>query len=259
MKRLIILIIVVVLNGNISIALAGADEKELGISYDATWVSKYIWRGQDFYDDHASFQPSVNFDLYGTGFSVQVWGSYAGSSGFRDTEEYDYIVRYGSTLFEDQTFQTDYSILWAYYDVYDAPTRDNDTQEVALDLSWPGLFGGKIVPAYQFAYYYAAHGGGAIAADKIEGFTHLFGFSYDLPALEIIENPLTFSWDITYNDGQGASVDHDWSHMTWCLSTSFEDTCNGTLTPALYYQTSMDDSVNTEDEFWVGISYGFEF
>ncbi|MCK5564424.1 MAG: hypothetical protein KAJ07_04205 [Planctomycetes bacterium] len=156
MKKLVILIIAVVLNGNISIAFAGGDEKELGISYDVTWVSKYIWRGQDIYDDHA------------------------------------------------------------------------------------------------------AHGGGAITADKVEGFTHLFGFSCDLPDLEIIENPLTFSWDITYNDGQGSAVDHDWSHMTWGLSTSFE-VGSGTITPALYYQTSMEKTINTEDEFWVGISYGFEF
>jgi hypothetical protein len=74
-----------------------------------------------------------------------------------------------------------------------------------------------------------------------------------------MNNPLVFSWDITYNDGQGAStIDHDWSHITWGLSTSFDAGC-GTLTPALYYQTSMEKSINPEDEFWVGVSYGFDF
>ena len=98
-----------------------------------------------------------------------------------------------------------------------------------------------------------------MAAAQIEGFTHMFGFNYELPSLEIVDNPLTFHWDITYNDGQGSSTyDHDWSHMTWGLSTTF-DIAGGTLTPTLYYQTSMEKSVNPEDEFWVGISYGFNF
>lgn len=254
------LIIVVVLNGSIPVAFAGTDENELGISLDATWVSKYIWRGQDIYDDHAAFQPSINVDLYGTGFSVNVWTSYAGSGGYRNLEENDYSVTYGATAFEGACSQTDYAISWLYYDVYDGPTRDSDSQELILDLSWPELLGGKIVPVYQLAYYYAAHGEGVIAAAQIEGFSHLFGFSCEVPSLEIIDNPLTFSWDITYNDGQGSSTyDHDWSHMTWAVSTSFDDVFGATLTPALYYQTSMEKSVNPEDEFWVGVSYGFDF
>ncbi len=243
-----------------SVAVAGEGENVLGISLDVSWVSKYIWRGQDFYDDHAAFQPSINFDLYGTGFSANIWTSYAGSSGFRDIEEYDYSVTYSATAFDGQRSQTDYAISWLYYDVYDAPTRDSDSQDIVLDLSWPQLFAGKIVPVYQLSYYFSAKGGGDIAAAEIEGFLHLFGFSYDLPPLEIIDNPVTFSWDITYNDGQGSSTyDHDWSHMTWAISTSFEDFFGATLTPALYYQTSMERSVNPEDEFWVGISYGFDF
>ena len=62
MKKLIMLIIAVMLYNTISVVVAG--ENELGISLDATWVSKYIWRGQDVYDDHAAFQPSINFYLY---------------------------------------------------------------------------------------------------------------------------------------------------------------------------------------------------
>jgi hypothetical protein len=46
------------------------EKAELGIQLDATWVSKYIWRGQDLYDGHAAFQPSFTYDLFGTGFSA---------------------------------------------------------------------------------------------------------------------------------------------------------------------------------------------
>lgn len=68
LKKLLILIIAVMLYNNISVAVADAGENKLGISMDESWVSKYIWRGQDIYDDHAAFQPSIDFDLFGTGF-----------------------------------------------------------------------------------------------------------------------------------------------------------------------------------------------
>ena len=71
-----------------------------------------------------------------------------------------------------------------------------------------------------------------------------------------------------YNDGfapgavggtTGAAVDHDWSHMLFGVSTDFEVADNLTFTPALYYQRSMDNSVNTQDEFWVGLGMKYKF
>ena len=120
-------------------AVAAGGEEELLISLDTTWVSKYIWRGQDFYDDHAAFQPSINFDLYGTGFSANFLASYAGSSGFRDSEEFDYSFAYSGSTFDGEKIQTLYAISWLYYDVYDAPSRDSDSQDLVLDLAWPEL------------------------------------------------------------------------------------------------------------------------
>jgi len=91
-----------------------------------------------------------------------------------------------------------------------------------------------------------------------EGFIHVFGLGYDIEVVEL-ENPLSFSAALVYNDGTyGGGIDHDWSHILWGVSTSF-DCGPGTFSPAIYYQTSMDDSVNTEDEFWCGISYGLSF
>ena len=103
------------------------------------------------------------------------------------------------------------------------------------------------------------------------GFIHVLGLGYDFTVPGFLpdapEQTLSFTWDVTYNDGTGSGlgafptgsdVDHDWSHMLWGVSTAIE--CYpGTFTPALYYQTSMDDSVNDEDEFWVGLSYTVSF
>ena len=75
------------------------------------------------------------------------------------------------------------------------------------------------------------------------------------------------SADIAYNDGTGAhcnalantGVDHDWSHAVLGISTEFEISADLAFTPAIYYQISMDDSVNTSDEYWVSLSFTHQF
>jgi len=57
-----------------------AQQGDLGVTVDATWVSKYIWRGFDVLDDKAAFQPSIDFDLWDTGFHFTIWTSWAGAS-----------------------------------------------------------------------------------------------------------------------------------------------------------------------------------
>jgi hypothetical protein len=72
---------------------------------------------------------------------------------------------------------------------------------------------------------------------------------------------MKFSADAVYNDGTGAdSVDHDWSHILWGLSTSMTCPVTGAkVTPGIWYQTSMEDTVNENDEFWGGLSYALTF
>ena len=55
--------------------MAIAEEEEsptLGVTLDSTFVSKYMWRGYDILGDHGAWQPSVDLDLFGTGFSLNV-------------------------------------------------------------------------------------------------------------------------------------------------------------------------------------------
>jgi hypothetical protein len=66
--------------------------------------------------------------------------------------------------------------------------------------------------------------------------------------------------DLVYNDGVGAAnVDHDWSHVLFGISTDFTVAENLTFTPAFYFQRSMDDSVNTSNEYWVTLSLAYMF
>lgn len=231
---------------------------EVGISADVTWVSKHIWRGFDKLDDRAAFQPSINFD-FGNGLSFNVWSSHAGSG--RDTvnlEEWRYTVTYANSLWDGETYATNYAVSWVYYDFPDMASKDADAQEFNIGFAWPDLCPMGIVPSYTYVHMWAAKGGG-LAAFAGGGPIHVFGLGYDLAVAEL-PNPLSLGVSATYNDGVGGGlgVDHDWSHILWSIGTSF-DCGPGSFSPALYYQTSMDDSVNSEDEFWCGISYGMSF
>ncbi len=80
------------------------------------------------------------------------------------------------------------------------------------------------------------------------------GMTADMP-----EHIITLMTDLTYNDGYAAAdADHDWSHATFGASTDM--TVNDmTFTPALYWQASMDDSVNDEDELYATLTMSFSF
>ena len=103
------------------------------------------------------------------------------------------------------------------------------------------------------------------------GWIHLFGIGYDLSIASLLENgaeqDLHLSVDIAYNDGTGANcnaqantgVDHDWSHAVFGISTDFKLSDDLTFAPGIYYQVSMDDSVNASDEYWLrlGLTYRY--
>ena len=236
-------------------------QEPIGVDVDLTWVSKYIWRGFDKTDDKAAFQPSVNFDL-GSGFSFNVWSSQPASSrggasvSNVDAEEWNYTVTYANSLWDGETYATNYAVSWRYYDYPDRGSEDADMQEFNIDFAWPDLCPMGVVPGYTYIYMWSARGDGLAAPTG--GPMHMFSMSYDLDVTEL-PNPLSLGVAAVYNDGTGGEeVNHDWSHILWSIKTSLD--CGvGTLSPGVYYQTSMNDSVNSEDEFWCGISYGFSF
>jgi hypothetical protein len=260
MRKGIILVVAVVM---FTAGFAQAVEEELGIDFDVTWVSKYIWRGIDKLDDKAAFQPSINVDLYGTGFSVNVWTSQAGASkndgaiSTVNAEEWRYTLTYGNSVFDGESYRTNYALSWVFYDYPDMASNDADMQEFNLALSWPDLCPAGVVPSYTAIYMWPSEGNGAVRESS--GFIHVFGLGYGLEVAEM-PSPLNLGVAAVYNDGTVApTVDHDWSHILWSVSTSIDCPMGGKFTPGLYYQTSMEDSVNTEDEFWVSLSYGFSF
>lgn len=233
------------------------DDSKLGVTLDATWVSRYLWRGYDVFDDHASFQPSVDIDLFGSGFSVNAWAAIPMGSGYENLTEYDYTVAYGTTLFEEEVYALDLGINYIYYDFPKVNSRAiPDTQEVGVSVALPNLImigDSALVPSYYVCKFWPSKSG--VGFDVAGGY-HTLGLSYDwtIPGTEQV---LSLSTDVNYNDGL-FGADHDWSHANLGISTSF-NLDPFSVSPFLGYQISMDDSVNDEDELIGGVSVSISF
>ncbi len=266
MKKMLMVSMVVLASG-----VAGAAEDKLSADLDLTWVSKTIWRGFDVGDNKAGFMPTLTFDLWGTGFSTQIMGWWSGASTNGDewplpTEKYEYRLAYANSFNKGDAWQIDYSLTYTYADYYTNPSWWNDYQDLALALSLPKACPAGFVPRYTLAYSWSGRPGptpgflGGTDFSDAAGFFHMLGLDYNF---KVCEQPFTLSADAVYNDGAFAFYnqqisDHDWSHITWGLRTAFK-VGNGMFIPGIYYQTSMDDSVNVNDEFYTAISYRIGF
>ena len=259
MKNMMLVALVVLATG-----AAWAAEGKLGTDVDIAWASKFIWRGLDVGDNKAAFQPSVNFDLWGSGFSTKIWGTWLGgpTNGAEwagPTEKLEYSLTYANSLNKGDAAQLDYALTYTYADYYTTASEDFDYQDLALTLALPKVHC-MFVPHYTVAYSWSGRPGPTTGwlNSGSEGFVHIVGLDYNFEAAEL---PMTLSANAIYNDGTyGQAVDHDWCAIVWGLSTAFKCPVTGAkVTPGIYYQTSMDDSVNENDEFWTTISYKFSF
>jgi len=267
MKKEVILLTVVILFSVGSLALA--QDGEISGTYELNYSSRYIWRGFDVYEDnHSAFRPlSLDLNIGDTGFGVKVFWSRATGSGHENAEEMDVSLYYDNVIYEDETYATNYRLAWGYYGYPDEPRSVRDFQEFLLSLSWPEICPAGVVPSYTIVRMWASEGGSPSNADG--GWLHILGVGYDLTVPELVpelgEQVVHLSGDLVYNDGVGAgyaangTVDSDWSHFVFGISTDFDLGNNLAFSPGLYFQASMDDSVNEHDETWVSLSLKYKF
>jgi hypothetical protein len=255
-------------------------QDDLHGSIDLTYQSKYLWRGIDVFGDKSAIQPTVMLDLYGTGFGVSLQGHRANSSGYETTERWDATLFYKNALYMDESYATQYMIWWRYFYFPDAPldglaagaSGDIDLQEMAAVLSFPKILPMEgLVPSYVLVKLWPAESGTFVGSGgppgTASGFAHIFMLDYGLPIEDLLPNMpeqvLKLHSEIVFNDGvdpRGIGVDHDWTNAVFGVSTDFELKENVTLTPGIYYQLTMDDSINPDnDETWctLGLKYAF--
>lgn len=244
MKKRILLTITLLL---FITGMAQAEEDQLGVTLDLTYSSKWLSKGFYGYGQQGALFKTVDLDLYGTGFGVKVTHRNATSSGYVDKQRFDYRPYYKSTLFEDETYATNYN-LGVGYEHYTGLARNvaNTTLEWILALSWPNIIPEGIVPQYIAHYEYPA--GSGYLHDDVTGWVHRFGLGYNLDSFEL-PAPLHISGEVAYNDGLGGQTkDHDWSYACFGLSTKYNLTDNMTFVPGIYHQITIDKSTNPDKD-----------
>jgi hypothetical protein len=267
--------------------LAQAQEPELHGAFNVTYQSKYVWRGFDIFDDKSGVQASVDLDLFGTGFGASVMAHRANSSGFENGERWDYTLYYANQLFQGENYATNYRLDYVWYNYPDNPTKGSMTapnaslQELNAVLSWPNICPGGIVPTYILVKMWPLRSGSFSGSrskwltkagvpgfgGSASGWAHIFmlDYSFTIAGLipEIPEHVINLHSEVVYNDGVGPAgqkVDHDWSNAVFGASTDINIAENLILTPAVYYQITMDNSVNPDqDETWVTLGATYKF
>lgn len=259
MKRTLLVLTVVMLTAG----MAAAQDKELHGWVDVTYQSKYIWRGFDIYDDKSAIQPSVDLDLWGTGFGVNVMGHRANASGFELDERWDYTLYYQNSLFTGQPHVTNYRLGWVYYNFPEHNAPNGDLQELHAVLSWPTILPVKgLVPSYVLIKMWPSSQDSKVGG-AASGFAHVFMLDYPVTIGSLLgskpEQVLKLHSEVVYNDGV-MGADHDWSNAVFGVATDFDCGKNMTFTPGVYHQVTMDRSVNTDkDETWATLGLKYKF
>jgi len=242
------------------------EKGKLGIDLSTMFVSKHMWNGFDLLDDHGAFIALGTVYFGDTGFSGKIIGVLPLACGFEKSVELNYAAFYEHAFLKDTPYLTNFTANYFYYGKPNTAGSKADTQEFGMGFSWPKLVSAganSVVPSYYFGTLWPSRSGSNLSVSGCEGFIHTFGLGYDFVKSDFWsggkEQIFSFFGNITYNDGfGGAAVDHDWSHSLIGVSTCL-GRGNLTIAPALYYQISMDDSVNNEDELWCGISVTYRF
>ncbi len=257
MKKKILLIFVILFPG---IVWAQTQDNRLGVTFDLTYVSKYMSKGAESYGQQGGLFKTIDLDFYGTGFGVNVRHRNATSSGYVDKQRFDYRPYYKSKLFGDTPYAMKYNIS-ARYEHYPglARHRSNTTWEWIFAFSWPSILPEGFVPSYIAHYEYPAGQDYTkpSGADMPSGWVHRFILGYDLNILQI-PSPLHLSSEVAYTDGLGGAA-HDWSYATFGISTEFKITDHLSFLPGVYHQVSMEDTVSTNDVTYTSLSMRYKF
>jgi len=239
-----------------TVQLTVAQDKDLGITLDFTYTSKWMSKGVEAYGQQGGLFKTIDFDFWGTGFGTKVTHRNATSSGYVNSKRFDYRPYFKSVLFQDAPYQTNYNISVGYEHYTDHPRKlANTTWEWIFAFSWPNLLPGKLVPSYIAHYEYPA--GSNQASRGVTGWVHRFILARELDSPQL-PAPLRLTSEVAYNDGLGGRV-HDWAYATLGASTKLEINKNTAFVPGIYHQLSMDDSISKRDVTYAMLSMKYKF
>jgi hypothetical protein len=242
----------------------------------ATWDSEYIWRGFDVFNGDSAAHVVADMGLFDTGFGVSVVGHQSLAESFGDLQRWDGTVYYQNGLFAGEALATNFRLGYVYYYYLKANQgRTRDLMEGHAILSWPNLLPIRgLQPSYVFAYMWPGRENhwtefvDTEFGDNTTGMFHILMLDYAftvpaiIPALD--DQVIKLHSELVYNGGVspfGARVNSGLSNAVVGASTDFAFGAgrNIVLTPAVYYQFTLEDTVNLDNEFWASVSLKYAF
>jgi hypothetical protein len=252
-------------------SLASAQDLWHG-SIDVGYQSRNIWRGFEIYpNNHSGLTSEIDMKMGDTGFGFNVSYDRAVNGGFENQQWLPISVYYENRPY---AYNMNYQFGWTYYSHPDEPKNASDMQELYGSFEFPSMLGRNLTPSYTIAYLWPARGDSYVRSNS--GWMHILGLTYTMPiaglGLDGTSQDVRLVSELVYNDGvapgsaagkngylNAKAVDHDWSHAVFGLETDYKLTRNLSLTPGVYFQSSMDKSVNSGDEYWAALSLKYSF
>lgn len=203
---------------------------------DITLVSRYIWRGFDtIIDDHPAIQPSLTLAFGKSGLWFNAWSAFA----LADTDfvELDLIVGYDRVLSDDVAISAGVGY-FTFPSMSGFPDENSTTPEAYAGVTLSSL---PLSP--NLTVYYDFNLGDGVYAT----FSLSRDFQFERKA---IHSSILVGYTEQYQD---IGVDPGFSDICFGLSTDF-GVRGLTLTPSLNYVVVPNETINDEDEFWMGLT-----
>ncbi|KPL00255.1 MAG: hypothetical protein AMJ91_04930 [candidate division Zixibacteria bacterium SM23_73_3] len=206
---------------------------EIGFQSDATLVSRYIWRGFDtITDDRPAIQPSITFAFGKSGVWLNLWSAFA----LADTDfvELDLIAGYDKVFSKEMTFSVGVGY-FTFPSMSHYPDKNSTSPEIyaGASSSWFPLS-----PALTL-YYDFNLGDGLYATLSLNQSFQIKG--------KVLCSTFVIGYTTQYE------VDPGFSDI--CLGISMDFPLKRiTLTPSINYVIVPNETINDENEIWMGLS-----
>lgn len=243
----------------LSVLVCGAGTvfgEEIKFELAVDYLSKYIWRGQNYNDDPV-LQPSISVSY--RDLTATIWGSfdltnYTGNSG--DFYELDYSLDYSAAM--PGMEGVEYSVGIIYYDYPGSTIKDT------TELYWGLNFDLPLSPSVTFYH----------DIDEAEGTYISLAVGHSIEKIAELGSGLPVGMEIGASLGWGSG---SYNNYYWgtdqskmqdlTLSVSFPMEIGGwTLAPSLNYVTLLSDDIRAtdinrteSDYFFTGISLSKSF
>lgn len=236
------------------------ESQSVEIAIANSFVSRYIWRGQDLYaNNDPAYQPEIDICFPGlledTEIAFNIWGSFPMSSGHENAEELDYAISFSRDISEDYNLSFGYT----YFDFPNtASTADAQEPWLSFTLNKIPQLPIDVAITVFAGYDFKAQSGG-----PDEGWYYSWGFSTDLPLPEALacgkDQALSLGIVNWGNDGVADLKPCGLYATELSLSTIYLINDFG-ISPSLNYVINHEDKINSgNEEFWLGVEISYSF